>query len=299
MADVHPQIAALLPDEPEELPELGPAALAELRAGYAQTARELGGEAVPVASVDDRQVPRVGDPPVPVRVYRPTAPADPLGAIVWCHGGGWVVGDLDGIDHVARELCEVSGQVVISVDYRLAPEHPFPAAVDDARLVLRWACGDGGAGLGVDPRRVAIGGDSAGGQLAAQAALREPGLACAQLLVYPALDPRMATDSYREFAAGPVVTAPEMAAYWTAYGSGSSVEALELPAPEGAPPTWIAVAAHDPLRDDGLAYAAALREAGVETHVAVYEDMTHSFLRWGGVVDRTHELIAWLAAAAR
>ena len=83
---------------------------------------------------------------MPVRVYRPTAPADPLGAIVWCHGGGWVVGDLDGIDHVARELCEVSGHVVVSVDYRLAPEHPFPAAVDDARLVLRWTCGEGAAG---------------------------------------------------------------------------------------------------------------------------------------------------------
>ena len=299
MAEIHPQIAALLAGEPAALPDPGPAQLEEMRAGYVQSARELGGAAVPVASADDLLVERPQGPPVPVRVYRPTGPADPLGAIVWCHGGGWVVGDLDGFDHVARELCEVSGQVVVSVDYRLAPEHPVPAAVDDARLVLRWACGDGAPGLGIDPRRVAIGGDSAGGQLAAQAALRELGLAAAQLLVYPALDPRMATASYREFAAGPWVTAAEMAYYWTAYAGGAAVDVLELAAPAGAPPAWIAVAAHDPLRDDGVEYATALRAAGVDAHVVVYEDMTHSFLRWGGVVDRTHELIAWLAAAVR
>ena len=299
MAEIHPQIAALLASEPPAPQAPGPAELAEWRAGYAQTARELGGPPMPVASADDVLIERPQAPPVPVRVYRPTGPADPLGAIVWCHGGGWVVGDLDGIDHVARELCEVSGHVVVSVDYRLAPEHPYPAAADDARLVLRWACGAGAPGLGIDPRRVAVGGDSAGGQLAAQAALREPGLAAAQLLVYPALDPRMATSAYREFAAGPCVTAAEMAYFWEAYAGGSAVEEMELPALEGAPPAWIAVAAHDPLRDDGIDYAAALREAGVETHLAVYEDMTHSFLRWGGVVDRAHELIAWLAAALR
>ena len=299
MAEIHPQIAALLASEPPAPQAPGTAELAEWRAGYAQTARELGGPPMPVASADDVLIERPQAPPVPVRVYRPTGPADPLGAIVWCHGGGWVVGDLDGIDHVARELCEVSGHVVVSVDYRLAPEHPYPAAADDARLVLRWACGAGAPGLGIDPRRVAVGGDSAGGQLAAQAALQEPGLAAAQLLVYPALDPRMTTASYREFAAGPWVTAAEMAYYWTAYAGGGPADALRLPALAGAPPAWIAVAAHDPLRDDGVEYAAALRGAGVETHVVVYEDMTHSFLRWGGVVDRAHELIAWLAAALR
>ena len=210
MAQIHPQIAALLVDEAAESPEPGPAELAEMRAGYVETARELGGDAVAVASADDLLVRRPDAPPVPVRVYRPTRPAHQLGAILWFHGGGWVVGDLDGFDHVARELCEVSGQVVVSVDYRLAPEHPFPAAVDDARLVLRWACGDGAPALGIDPRRVAVGGDSAGGQLAAQAALREPGLAAVQLLVYPALDPRMASEAYREFAAGPLVTAARL-----------------------------------------------------------------------------------------
>ena len=299
MAQIHPQIVALLVDEEPAAPQIGPAELAEMRAGYAQTARELGGEPMAVASSDDALIERPDAPPLAIRVYRPTAPADLLGAIVWCHGGGWVMGDLDGVDHVARELCEVAGQVVVSVDYRLAPEHPFPAAVDDARAALRWTALEAAQTLGIDPRRVAVGGDSAGGQLAAQAALREPGLAAAQLLVYPALDPRMGTSAYREFAAGPCVTAAEMAYYWTAYAGGAPVDTLELPALAGAPPAWIAVAAHDPLRDDGVEYAAALRHAGVETHVVVYEDMTHSFLRWGGVVDRAHEVIAWLAAARR
>jgi len=299
MAAISPQIAALIAEESFVVSDPTPAQLAELRAGYVQTGRDLGGAPLPVASTQDVLVERPDGPAVPVRVYRPTAPAEPLGAILWCHGGGWVVGDLDGFDHVARELCEVAGSVVVSVDYRLAPEHPFPAAVDDVRLVLRWACGTGAEELRIDSRRVAIGGDSAGGQLAAQAALREPGLALAQLLVYPALDPRMASAAYREYAAGPVVSAAEMAYYWAAYGAGAPVEELELPPVASAPPAWIAVAAHDPLRDDGLAYAAALRASGVATEVLVLDDMTHGILRWGGVVDRTHELIAWLAAAVR
>ena len=299
MAEIAPQVAAMLAGEEPAAPRIGPAELAQMRAAYAQTARELGGPPVAVASARDHLIERPGAPPLPVRVYRPTQPADTLGAIVWHHGGGWVMGDLDGIDHVARELCEVCGQVVVSVGYRLAPEHPFPAAVDDARAALRWTALEAAQELGIDPRRVAVGGDSAGGQLAAQAALREPGLASAQLLVYPALDPRMATPAYREFAAGPCVTAAEMAYFWTAFAGGAPVDALELPGLEGAPPAWIAVAAHDPLRDDGIRYAAALREAGVEAHLVTYEDMTHSFLRWGGVTDRAHELIAWFAGALR
>ncbi len=240
---------------------------------------------------------RADGPPVPVRVYHPTAPAQQLGAIVWYHGGGWVIGDLDGFDHVARELCEVSGQVVVSVDYRLAPEHPYPAGPDDAETALRWVAGDGAAHLGIDAGRVAVGGDSAGGQLAVLAALRAPGLAVAQLLVYPALDPELASDSYRDFADGPMLTTAEMDLCWKAYAGAAPRADLALPGLAGAPPAWIAVAAHDPLRDDGLQYAAALRAAGVDAQSVIYDDMTHGFLRWGGVVERAHELIAWLASA--
>ena len=147
------------------------------------TGRRLGGAPVAVGRVLDLGIERDGLPAVPVRAYLPAAAPAPCGAILWHHGGGWVIGDLDGFDHVARALCAASGQVVVSVDYRLAPEHPFPAAVEDAEAVLRWAVGPGAAALGYDGRRVVIGGDSAGGQLAALAALRAPGLARAQLLV--------------------------------------------------------------------------------------------------------------------
>jgi acetyl esterase len=301
MAEVSPQIAAILAAEPPAPDASAPLDLPALRAGYLQTALALGGPPMEVGSARDLLIDRPGAPPVPARVYRPTtAGTAPLGAIVWHHGGGWVMGDLDGFDHVARELCEVAGQTVVSVDYRLAPEHPFPAAVDDARAALRFVTGAGAEGLGVDPGRVAVGGDSAGGLLAAQAALLEPGLAAAQLLVYPALDPLMSGAAYRDFAEGPGLAAGEMAAFWVAFRGEAPPEKLALPAVmEGAPPAWIAIAAHDPLRDDGLAYAASLREAGVDAQVALYDDMTHGFLRWGGAVDRAHELIAWLAGAAR
>lgn len=301
MAEVHPQIRALLDAEPPPAIDAAPADLASLRAAYAVTGRKLGGAPVPVGRVEDLAVDRPGGPAVPVRAYRPTAPGADRGAILWMHGGGWVIGDLDGFDHVARELCEASGQLVVSVDYRLAPEDPFPAAVRDVEAVLRWMTGPGAAALGHDPARVAIGGDSAGGQLAALAALRAPGLARAQLLVYPALDPLMGSPAYREFAEGPMLTAAEMALCWGAYLGGADPAGASVMAAgdlAGAPPAWMAIAAHDPLRDDGLTYATALEAAGVPVVVEAYDDMTHGFLRWGGAVDRAHELIAWLASAA-
>lgn len=301
MAEVHPQIRALLDAEPPPALDGAPADLGELRAAYAVTGRKLGGAPVPVARVADMVVDHPGGPAVPIRAYWPASPGPDRGAILWMHGGGWVIGDLDGFDHVARELCDASGQVVVSVDYRLAPEDPFPAAVEDVEAVLRWMTGPGAAELGHDRARVAIGGDSAGGQLAALAALRAPGLARTQMLVYPALDPRMGSPAYREFAAGPMLTAAEMALCWGAYlGGADPAGASVLAAGDltGAPPTWIAIAAHDPLRDDGLMYARALEAAGVPVVVEAYDDMTHGFLRWGGAVDRAHELIAALAGAA-
>ncbi len=203
MADVHPQIRALLAAQPPPALDAAPADLGALRAAYAETGRALGGAPVAVARVRDLLAERPGLPPVPVRAYHPTRPAAALGAIVWFHGGGWVIGDLDGFDHVARELCEASGQLVVSVDYRLAPEHPFPAPAQDAEDALRWAAGPGADLLGHDPARIVVGGDSAGGQLAALAALRAPGLARRQLLVYPALDPAMDSPAYRGIRAGP------------------------------------------------------------------------------------------------
>jgi acetyl esterase len=301
MTAVHPQILALIEEQERAGEDAGPPSLATLRAGYLRTAIELGGPVELVAGVEDVVVPRADGGRVPARVYTPTTPAARPGALVWLHGGGWIMGDLEGFDRVARQLANASGAKFISVDYRLAPEHPHPQPREDARAAVEWAAGAGAEQLGTDPALVIVGGDSAGGHLAVLAALGAREQLLAQLHVYPALDPACDSEAYRSHASDPMLSAEEMRACWAAYvGDGSARDAWPLEADlHGMPPAWIAVAEHDPLRDDGLRYAQALRAADVAVEIAVYEDMTHGFLRWGGVLDRTHELIAWLGGAAR
>src|SRR5919202_3316079 len=202
MAALHPQVEALAhaaalqsTDDPHQLQAM--------RADYVETAVRLGGALETVERIEDVVIGRgdgdgVPGPALPARAYRPKT-VEPVGALLWLHGGGWCIGDLDGFDRVCRSLCNAAGAVVVSVDYRLAPEHPYPAAVEDADAAAAWAGGHGAAQLGFDPGRVAVGGDSAGGNLATVAALHAPGALRAQLLVYPALDPAMETDSYRSF----------------------------------------------------------------------------------------------------
>jgi acetyl esterase len=246
-----------------------------------------------------------GEDRLRARGYRPRVAAEPAGALVFFHGGGWVLGDLETHDHVVRALANASGHLALHVDYRLAPEHPFPAPRDDAVAVVRWARDEGAALLGIGPARVAVGGDSAGGNLAALAALaaRGDGLPPlrAQVLAYPALDPAMAGDSHTEFERGPGLTRAEMEAFWGAYlGEGARDGASPLAANlAGVAPAAIAVAGLDPLRDDGLAYAEALRAAGIGVEVERFDDMIHGFIRWAGAVDRAHELHAWMGARVR
>lgn len=270
--------------------------LEEARAAYAQTAARLGGEPETVERVLDL----VADG-VPVRAYRGLGAPERAPVLLWFHGGGWVLGDLDGFDRVARQLANAGRCVCVSADYRLAPEHPFPAAAEDAHAVVAWAAGDGARDLGGDPARIAIGGDSAGGQVAALAALAAPQRIVAQLLVYPALDPLAASTAYAEFADGPMLTAAAMRAFWAAYRGARPADDPELDVLRaelrGAPPARIAIAAHDPLRDDGLRYARLLQGAGVEVSARTYPTMTHGFLRWGGIVREAGDLIAWLTSS--
>lgn len=305
---LHPQVRALMAATAGAPEGPVPADLAAERASYLDVALRLGGAAEPVAETRDLVVPS-GEARLPARLYVPLHEADSTGLLVWFHGGGWCVGDIAGFDHVGRALANASGLRVLIVEYRLAPEHPWPTPADDARATLRWVrTAQSAARLGVDPERVVVGGDSAGGQLAVLAVrdTADDGEAPvrAQLLVYPALDPAMDSDAYREFAEGPILTAGEMGECWRRYLGDAPPLDDGLVVLDGAgagrmPPTWIAVAGIDPLRDDGVRYAEVLRAAGASVELQCFADMPHGFLRWGGVADRARELLDWLGDAAR
>ncbi|WP_405640957.1 alpha/beta hydrolase [Streptomyces uncialis] len=260
------------------------------RAGTAE-AVGLTGEPAPVHEVFDTQVAGV-----PVRVYRPTEkPGSP--AVAFFHGGGWVLGDLEIADTTARDLAVFSQAVVVSVDYRLAPEHPFPAAADDALAVTR-ALLDGVSGLGIDPERVAVAGDSAGGNLAAVTALalrRHPRALRHQALIYPVTQASVgATASYREYGEGFLLRARDMQWSFDQYAPGADpadprLAPLAAPDLHGAAATTMILAECDPVRDEGAAYAERLREAGVPVEVREFPGQIHTFLYYAGVVPEAVE----------
>ena len=302
MAELHPQLVELV-DAAALFEATSPAEFKAMRDDYVETAIRLGGALEPVDRVEDVVIARPnGGPGLAARAYRPTA-VEPVGALLWLHGGGWCIGDLDGFDRVCRSLCNATGASVVSVDYRLAPEHRYPAAVEDADLAVAWATGHGAAQLGFDAARVAIGGDSAGGNLAAVAALHAPGALRAQLLVYPVIDAGMDTGSYREHGEFPLLTRDAVAFCWKTYlgeedlARGTEPDASPLRAGDlsAAPPAYIA----DAGCLEGARVRDALEAAGVPVTLRDFEDMAHGFIRWGGVVDRTHELVADLGEHAR
>ncbi|HYH31890.1 MAG TPA: alpha/beta hydrolase [Pseudonocardia sp.] len=227
--------------------------------------------------VEDRAVP--GDPDVPVRIYRPH---QAHGAVVWLHGGGWVMGGLASEHPWASRLAEASGTVVVSVGYRLAPEHPFPAAFDDAYTVLAWTA-EHAAELGVDPDRIAVGGHSAGGGLAAGVALRArdqqgPPIRF-QLLNQPGLDDRMQTWSARSFTDTPWWNRDKLAAAWRHYLGGAAASPYAAPARaddlSGLPPAYVATAEFCPNRDEDIAYALRLLQAGVSVELHQWAGTFH------------------------
>lgn len=241
---------------------------------------------------------------VPARLYRPDDRRD-LGLLVYFHGGGWVLGDLDTHDNVARALAVDSGHAVLSVDYRLAPEHPFPAPLDDAVTATRWAHANAGT-LGCDPDRLAIAGDSAGANLAAVVTQRETVPLRFQLLVYPVTDARCNTASYEEFRDGPFLTAAGMQWFIGHYlsggeGSADDVRVSPLLADDAAlavsPPTFVITAETDVLRDEGEAYAARLESVGVSTTLTRYGGMFHGFFSFWDVLDTGRGAVSHAAAA--
>ncbi|HET9292233.1 MAG TPA: alpha/beta hydrolase [Actinomycetes bacterium] len=286
-------------------PPLHRQSVSQARAFHVQDAPAQNGPAVPVAAVADRTVPGPGGE-LPVRVYTPEG-TGPFPIVVWFHGGGWVVGTLDTYDPLCRALAASVPAVVVSVGYRLAPEHRWPAAAEDAYAATLWASRNAAA-LGGAQHRLAVAGDSAGGNLAAVVALGArdrggPAIAF-QLLVYPVLDAAGDTASWREHAEGFYLTAAGMRWYWDHYlggADGAAPDASPLRAAffGGLPPALVVGAEHDILRDEGEAYAARLRDAGVAATASRYEGMVHGFFRWRAVTGTADAALQEAATALR
>ena len=247
---------------------------------------------------------------IPLRVYRPAGVADSrrLPVLVYFHGGGWVIGDLETHDVLCRQLTAEAGVSVIAVDYRVAPEHKFPAAVDDAWAATRWIAAHA-AELSVDADRLAVGGDSAGGNLAAVVALlaRDAGgpRIALQILLYPVTDLASESQSYADLADGYMLTRDSMswfrAHYLTKENDAADwrVSPLRARSLAGLPPALVVTAGYDPLRDEGEAYARRLREAGVSVDAVSFGGMIHGFVPMGRLIDAAFRGIGLIAGSLR
>jgi acetyl esterase len=260
----------------------------------------------PVAIVEDRTAPGPAGE-IPVRLYTP-AINGPLPVFVYLHGGGWVIGGIESSDGLCRTLCNAARCIVISVDYRLAPEHPFPAAVEDSYHAVLWAW-ENASSFGGDATRVAVGGDSAGGNLAAVVTLiardrGQPALKY-QLLLYPVADAAYDTPSYSQNAEGYFLTRDAMQWFWNHYIGKEADPGNPLVSPlralsfKGLPPALVITAEYDPLRDEGEAYAERLRTAGVPVQLTRYDGMIHGFFMMGGILDQGRRALEQAAAALR
>jgi acetyl esterase len=301
-----PEIRSLLDQQATSgRPPLHHQSVEQARAFHVADAAALNGPPAPVAAVADRRVPGPAGE-LPVRVYTPEG-SPPFPIVVFFHGGGWVVGTLDTYDPLCRALAAATPAVVVSVDYRLAPEHRWPAAVEDAYAATEWASRNAAA-LGGVQHRLAVAGDSAGGNLAAVVALgaRDRGGPAIgfQLLVYPVLDAAGDTASWREYADGYHLTADGMRWYWDHYlggADGAAPDASPLRAAfvGGLPPALVIGAEYDILRDEGEAYAARLAEAGVDASASRHAGVVHGFVRWRAVTGAAEDALQEAAAALR
>ena len=300
---LDPQLQAMRDQrERDNVPPLYTQSLADARAADLASIRAGGGEPEPVHEVTDITIPGPGGE-LQVRLYRPAGDR-PLPALLYFFGGGWVLGTIDTADGVSRSLANSSGALVVVAGYRLAPEHPFPAAIDDCYATLRWVA-EHADEIGADPTRLAVGGDSAGGNLAAAVALvaRDEGLALAgQILVYPNTD-QLADDESMRTADDPFLFNRHSVAWYRRHYLSDPADAADpLASPlraeslAGLPPALVITAEYDPLRDEGEAYARRLADDGVPVDLSRYSGMAHGFFTMVGTLAASRAAIAQAAA---
>jgi acetyl esterase len=303
---LDPQIQAMRDQrERDNVPPLYAMSLADARAADLAAIQESGGEPEPVHEVAELTM-TGPDGDMPLRLYRP-ASWRPLPALLYFFGGGWVLGTIDTADGVSRSLANSTGALVIVAGYRLAPEHPFPAAIDDCYAALRWVAGHADE-VGADPARLAVGGDSAGGNLAAGVTLlaRSDGPPLVgQLLVYPNTD-QLADDESMRAADDPFLFNRHSVAWYRQHylaDAGDAANPLASPlraeSLAGLPPALVITAEYDPLRDQGEAYARRLSDAGVQVELSRYPGTAHGFFTMAGTVDASRAAIAQAAAHLR
>lgn len=260
----------------------------------------------PVARIETRTIPApTGE--IPIRIYTPEGDG-PFPLLVFFHGGGWVIGNLDTHDDLCRALTNAAGCVVFAVDYRLAPEHKFPAATEDCYAATEWAA-DHTDELHADPKRIAVGGDSAGGNLSAVVTMMArdrggPNLIF-QLLIYPATDFRGETPSHKENANAPILDTETMRWFSNHYLNSEEDKLNPVASPilasdfSNLPPALVITAEYDPLRDEGEAYAEKLKAAGVPATVRRYDGLVHGFFSFGVGVDKVQQAMVETAATLR
>ena len=300
---LDPQIQAVL-DEQAAAGIQAPGAVTpeELRAQFVKQSKEQWGEAFDeVHSVEDADAEGV-----PIRIYRPAEADEPSMALVYFHGGGWVVGSVDTHDGITRAIARRAGIVVVSVDYRLAPEHPFPAALEDAWTATQWVSNHAEE-LKLDVDRIGVGGDSAGGNLAAVVARRGRDHAvpiALQLLLYPAISYAFDTPSYSYFSEGYGLTRDGMHWYWDQYlggadGTNPDVSPSQTADLRRLPRAIVVTAEADVLRDEAESYAQRMFLSTVETEGYRYDGMVHGFLRMAGKVERSNAAFDELAESIK
>lgn len=311
---LHPQTQALLALlEERGIPPTHTLSVADARRFYLER-RHLSQPAPPMLDEVRDLVAEGPHGPIPLRLYRHGEATSPRPVLVYFHGGGWVIGDLDTHDTLCRQLALASGCAVVAVDYRMGPEHVFPAAVHDCVAATRWVARHA-AELRLDPARLAVGGDSAGGQLAATVTLAaRDGLAgftvgevaiAWQLLIYPATDMTRAGDSHRRNGQGYLLTSDTITWFLGHYIPDARdhrdwrASPLLAESVAGLPPALVLVAGFDPLRDEGVAYAQRLSRAGVPTSLISFERQVHGFVPMGRVIDEASEAVALCADALR
>ena len=303
---LDPQARALL----DQMEASGTAPLsqqtpAEARAGFALLA-SLGGPPEEAVPTQDRTVPGVDGNDIPVRIYRPQSD-QPLPVVVYFHGGGFVIGDIATHDTTCHRLAAGVPAVIVSVDYRLAPEHPFPAAVDDCEAATKWVSAHASE-IGGDSSRLAVAGDSAGGNLSAVIARRArdaggPPIAF-QLLVYPATDMTRSMPSHTENGSGYLLDADAINWFMENYMGDADLRQpdaspLFVDDLSGLPPAFVLTAEFDPLRDEGEAYADRLREAGVQVAASRYDGMIHGFYGLDSMFDSATKATSETVTALR